>query len=151
MNKKVQKIFKNHGVTIFTLLGVIIGVGIGMALREVNNAEEYWTSRRVSYINFPGEIFLRMLKGLIIPLIVSSLISAVGSLDLSVSRKIGGWAVAYYIITTIMAVILGIILVTTIKPGKHSTGVLEVVPGAVSRNVTTADTLLDLVRYVSDV
>ena len=53
-----------------------------------------------------------MLKGIIIPLVIPSLIVAVGSLDLSLSGKIGGRAVAYYMITTVLAVILGIILVT---------------------------------------
>jgi Na+/H+-dicarboxylate symporter len=61
-----------------------------------------------------------MLKGIIIPLVIPSLIVAVGNLDLSLSGKIGGRAVAYYMITTVMAVILGIILVTRycfVKPG----------------------------------
>ena len=69
------------------------------------------------YVSYIGEIFLRMLKALILPLIVPSLITAVGSLDLSLSGKVGMRAVAYYFATTILAVILGIILVTTIHPG----------------------------------
>ena len=58
-----------------------------------------------------------MLKALILPLIVPSLITAVGSLDLSMSSKVGGRAVAYYLLTTFVAVFLGIIMVTTIHPG----------------------------------
>ena len=69
------------------------------------------------YISFVGELFLRMLKAMILPLIIPSLISAIGSLDMSLSRKIGGRAVAYYGLTTVLAVILGIALVTTIHPG----------------------------------
>ena len=64
------------------------------------------------YVKFIGNLFLQMLKGIIIPLVIPSLIVAVGSLDLSLSGKIGGRAIAYYMITTVMAVILGIILVT---------------------------------------
>ena len=59
------------------------------------------------YINYLGDLFLRMLKSLILPLIISSLISAIGSLDLSLSGRIGARAIAYYMITTIFAVILG--------------------------------------------
>ena len=44
-----------------------------------------WTEREVMYVSYVGEIFLRMLKALILPLIVPSLITAVGSLDLSLS------------------------------------------------------------------
>ena len=39
--------------------------------------------------SLPGELFLRMLKALILPLVVPSLITAVGSLDMSLSGKVG--------------------------------------------------------------
>ena len=69
------------------------------------------------YIGYVGKLFLRMLKALILPLIIPSLIAAIGQLDMSLSGKVGGRAVAYYMITTVLAVILGIILVTSIQPG----------------------------------
>lgn len=128
-----------------TIGGVIVGIVLGIGLREVPAEGEKWSPRDVSYINFIGDIFLRMLKALILPLIVTSLIAAVGSLDLSLSGKIGGRAVLYYVITTVMAVILGIILVVTIQPGKGAEETSGSEKGEV-RNVTTADTLLDLVR-----
>lgn len=86
-----------------------------------------------------------MLKMLILPLIVSSMISAIGSLDLSLSGRIGFRAIVYYMSTTVSAVILGIILVLTIHPGEGSeTGIVRT--GEV-RHVTTPDMLMDLVRY----
>lgn len=56
------------------------------------------------YVQFIGDIFLNMLKCLIIPLLVSSIVSAIGSLDLSLSSKIGFRAIAYYVATTSLAV-----------------------------------------------
>ena len=57
--------------------------------------------------------------------------------------KVGARGVLYYMSTTIIAVILGIILVTTIQPGKGA----EPVKGKeIDRNITTEDTLMDLVR-----
>ncbi len=44
--------------------------------------------REVMYVAYIGELFLRMLKALILPLIVPSLITAVGSLDMSLSGKV---------------------------------------------------------------
>jgi Na+/H+-dicarboxylate symporter len=96
------------------------------------------------YVQFPGDLFLRMLKALIIPLLVSSITSAVGSLDLSLSKKIGGRAIVYYLVTTVIAVVEGIVLVMIIRPGRgefESGG-----PVQSSRPITTVDTLLDLVR-----
>ncbi|XP_065166477.1 excitatory amino acid transporter 1-like [Atheta coriaria] len=85
-----------------------------------------------------------MLKSLILPLIVSSLISAIGSLDLSLSGKIGYRAVCYYLATTICAVILGIIVVTIVHPGRGDSE--SIARAGISRNVTTVDTLMDLFR-----
>ena len=82
---------------------------------------EPWTDREVMYVRYIGELFLRMLKALILPLIIPSLISAIGSLDMSLSGKVGGRAVGYYMATTVFAVILGIILVNAIHPGRAGT------------------------------
>uniref|UniRef100_A0A182J3T4 Amino acid transporter n=1 Tax=Anopheles atroparvus TaxID=41427 RepID=A0A182J3T4_ANOAO len=135
-------------LTTLTILGVVVGIALGLGLRAVPAEGESWDPRNVAYINYVGDLFLRTLKALILPLIVSSLIAAVGSLDLSLSKKIGGRAVLYYLATTVLAVILGIVLVITIKPGSNSDEVEEEGTGGsgVGRNVTTVDTLLDLVR-----
>ena len=42
------------------------------------------------YVSYVGKLFLRMLKALILPLIVPSLVAAVGSLDMSISGKVNG-------------------------------------------------------------
>lgn len=97
------------------------------------------------YIKFLGNLFLQMLKGIIIPLVIPSLIVAVGSLDISLSGKIGGRAIGFFMFTTIIAVILGIILVTTIKPGEGLKNDIST-EGTEQRNITTVDTLMDLVR-----
>ena len=70
------------GLTLATMAGVIGGVVFGLSLRGV---KADWTDREVMYVSYIGEIFLRMLKALILPLIVPSLITAVGSLDMSLS------------------------------------------------------------------
>ena len=62
---------------------------------------------------------MRMLKMLILPLIVSSLIVGLADLDQSASGKLGRRAVVYYMATTGLAVILGILLVVAINPGKE--------------------------------
>ena len=49
---------------------------------------ERWTEREVMYVSYVGKLFLRMLKALILPLIVPSLVAAVGSLDMSISGKV---------------------------------------------------------------
>ena len=55
-------------------------------------------------------------------------------------------SIAYYATTTVSAVILGIILVTVIRPGDHAIGAKTIDDKTPKREVTTADTMLDLIR-----
>lgn len=103
--EKLMRIMSGQWLTVATLASVVVGVVVGLILR--GSASTKWTDREIMYLNFVGEIFLRMLKGLILPLITSSLISAIGSLNISLSGKIGCRAVVYYMITTVLAVGLG--------------------------------------------
>lgn len=142
MAKGVVGFLKRNLLTFFTLVGVVGGCLFGLALKEIN---PHWSPRHKMYIQFPGDVFLRMLKCLIVPLLVASITSAIGALDLSLSKKIALRSIVYYFVTTVCAVVLGIILVTTIQPGAvknfksdNST--------TTKRNVLTADTLMDLVR-----
>ncbi|XP_014474206.1 PREDICTED: excitatory amino acid transporter 1 isoform X2 [Dinoponera quadriceps] len=139
--QKVKSCLRHNALTILTVCGVVGGVVLGIILR--NSREEKWTPREIMYINYLGDLFLRMLKSLILPLIISSLVSAIGSLDLSLSGKIGARAIGYYMVTTICAVILGIILVVSIQPGVGSSARESTRP---AQNVSTVDTLMDLVR-----
>lgn len=138
--QKMRSCLSHNALTILTVSGVIGGVILGIILR---NSRERWTPREIMYINYLGDLFLRMLKSLILPLIISSLVSAIGSLDLSLSGKIGARAIGYYMITTICAVVLGIILVVSIQPGVGSSATETKKP---AQNVSTIDTLMDLVR-----
>ena len=103
--EKFGHFMKHNALTMLTVVGVVAGIVLGLILK--NSRAGTWSQREIMYINYIGELFLRMLKSLILPLIMSSLISAIGSLDLSLSSKIGGRAIIYYMLTTVSAVILG--------------------------------------------
>ncbi|XP_019876544.1 excitatory amino acid transporter 1 [Aethina tumida] len=134
---------KTNTLTIATVAGVVIGAALGFILRAT---KDNWTEREIMYIGYVGDLFLQMLKSLILPLIISSLISAIASLDLSLSGRIAGRAIAYYLTTTFAAVVLGIVLVVSIKPGVGHTGDTDVEEDEEKRHVLTVDTLLDLVK-----
>ncbi|XP_028330090.1 excitatory amino acid transporter 3 [Gouania willdenowi] len=134
-------LLRRNGLLIATVLSVVLGISVGVLVREyatLSNLDK-------KYFGFPGEILMRMLKLVILPLIVSSMITGVAALDSEVSGKIGLRAVIYYFSTTIIAVILGIILVMTIKPGISQT-TEHIDRTGITPNDTTVDTLLDLIR-----
>ncbi|XP_075218953.1 excitatory amino acid transporter 1-like [Lycorma delicatula] len=141
-HKSTTSCWRHNLLTLLTVSGVLGGVFLGFFLRL--SREKKWSNREVMYVQFIGDIFLRMLKALIIPLLVSSIVSAIGSLDLSLSRKIGTQAICYYMVTTTVAVIEGIVIVLLIHPGRGNTS--DITRSGSLRNVTTVDTLLDLAR-----
>jgi len=141
---RAKKVLKSNGLTFATLLGVIIGIILGVSLKA--SREEDWTDREAMYVGYIGKLFLNMLKSVIIPLIIPSLIAAIGGLDLSLSGRIGLRAIVYYMSTTVFAVILGIILVVTIRPGVGADTGDASGDQTTKRNVLTSDTLMDLLR-----
>ncbi|XP_065089341.1 excitatory amino acid transporter 3-like [Ochlerotatus camptorhynchus] len=148
ISKHALRRFINQNLLItLTIGGVIIGIALGLGLRNVGEDENVWTQRNVMYVNLVGDLFLRVIKAIILPLIVTSLISAVGSLETSMSKRIGGMAIVYYIITTIIAVMEGVALVITVQPGKRSSDE-QMTSDSQKTNITTADTLLDLIRNI---
>lgn len=72
---------------------------------------------QVKYISWMGDVFLRLLKMLIIPLVLSSLISGVtnigGSRNLG---RLGLKTMSYYIVTSILAILTGLLLMNLFKP-----------------------------------
>jgi len=71
-------------------------------------------------IGFLGDLFLRLLKMIIIPLIFTSLVSGVGSLGSARSvGRVGIRTVLYYTVSTTLAIAVGLALVNIIEPGTH--------------------------------
>lgn len=139
--RNVKGVLKRNWILLATITSVILGILLGVVVRDyasLSNLEK-------QYFGFPGEILMRMLKLVILPLIVSSMITGVAALDSEISGRIGLRAVAYYFTTTIIAVILGIVLVTTIKPGISQNADNMEREGS-TPNVSTVDTLLDILR-----
>uniref|UniRef100_A0A158P6S9 Amino acid transporter n=1 Tax=Angiostrongylus cantonensis TaxID=6313 RepID=A0A158P6S9_ANGCA len=125
---------------VMTVGSVIAGALLGFAIRPLN-----LSAQTVMLVSFPGELLMRMLKMMILPLIISSLISGLSQLDAKQSGKMGTLAITYYFVTTIVAVITGIILVLSIHPGDPSIKE-DLGEGTEGKTVSTLDTLLDLLR-----
>lgn len=136
-----KRLLKKNWLLIATIVSVLLGISLGLVVREYASLSHL----DKQYFGFPGELLMRMLKLVILPLIISSMITGVAALDSEVSGKIGLRAVVYYFSTTIIAVVLGILLVMTIKPGVSQTAD-HIDRAGTTPDVTTVDTLLDLVR-----
>ncbi|MFI3302541.1 MAG: dicarboxylate/amino acid:cation symporter [Rikenellaceae bacterium] len=95
------------------LTGMIVGLVVGYVAVSVGvgGFVEDWVSPF-------GEIFIRLLKLIAVPLVLVSLIKGIGGLgDMSKLASIGLRSVVMYTLTTICAITLGVCLVLTIRPG----------------------------------
>jgi len=72
----------------------------------------------VSYVSWMGELFLRALRMIIVPLIFTSIISGVANIgDAHNLGRLGVKTFAYYITTSFFAILTGLVLVNIIQPG----------------------------------
>lgn len=77
-----------------------------------------WRPTAAENLHAGGEIFLRLLKMMVVPLVVTSVMSGIlGMGDVRKLGKPGGLTLAYYLTTTVLAVIVGLIVVNVLKPG----------------------------------
>ncbi len=72
-------------------------------------------------LKFIGDLFIRLLKMIIIPLVMASMISGIVSIpDWGHLGRIGLRTFLYYLATTVMAILVGLLLVNLIRPGLHA-------------------------------
>lgn len=97
------------------LLGMILGVVFALVFAQFSWGAEFIGD----WIKPFGTIFINALKLIAVPLILASLIKGVSDLkDISQLSKMGGRTIGIYVLTTIIAVTIGLVVVNTIQPGK---------------------------------
>ncbi|KXJ21974.1 excitatory amino acid transporter 3 [Exaiptasia diaphana] len=130
-------------ITVGVGFGLVIGIFLNGHVGRIKDQEEKATF--LMLLGFPGEILMNMLKMLVLPLIIASLICALAALDSKASNRIARRAIAYYFTTTILAAVLGIVLVVSIRPGESQgdfKGRLKTTP----MEYRSLDAFLDLIR-----
>jgi len=98
---------KNHYLTFFIAGAIVAAIGFAVVLPT-------WAMR----LDLGGEIFLRLLKMMVVPLVVTSVMTGIlGMGDIRKLGKPGAAAIGYYLTTTILAVAVGLVTVNVIRPG----------------------------------
>ncbi|MBU2554934.1 MAG: dicarboxylate/amino acid:cation symporter [Bacteroidetes bacterium] len=96
------------------LIGMAVGVVLGLLAVTL-----HWNEFILHYIKPWGTIFINLLKLIAVPLIVVSLIGGVSNLkDVSTLSRIGLKTILLYLLTTVMAISIGLVVVNLTAPGK---------------------------------
>lgn len=98
---------------------IVLGLVLGL-LFSIASIQFGWDpSFTINYIKPFGTLFVNSLKMIAVPLVLASLIVGVANLgDVSKLSRIGGKTIGIYLLTTVIAVTLGLVAVNLLQPGK---------------------------------
>lgn len=101
------------GMTLGITVGIIMGPSVGWVSPATASTVSDWLA-------FPGKLFLALIQMIVIPLVFASIIRGLaGTEDVDQLRKTGTRVVVYFIATTVLAIIIGLVCVSLIKPGNY--------------------------------
>jgi Na+/H+-dicarboxylate symporter len=96
------------------IIGMVLGIVFGFVMNSVGGGKGFVTDWIAPF----GTIFINLLKLIAVPLILASLIKGISDLkDISKIKSMGLRTIIIYIGTTLIAIIIGLTIVNTIKPG----------------------------------
>ncbi len=127
------------------LLGMVLGVIFGFIMSTQSWGAEFTSD----WIKPFGTIFINVLKLIAMPLILASLIKGVSDLkDLSSLSAMGGRTIGTYVVTTVIAVSIGLLVVNVVKPGASitedtRTELLESYAGDAQKRIKAAENQKD--------
>jgi len=135
---------------------ILIGMGLGVIAGFLIN--ESLGIPGLSFLDAParallgpligpvGTIFIKLLKMLIVPLVLASMIMGVARVgDVRRLGSLGGRTFAYYILTTFASVLVGLVMVNLIRPGVGGTVLGAQAPDVVRTPVTVASIIINMI------
>lgn len=95
---------------------ILIGMALGIVVGYLYNV--FGISDWAVYTNWIGDIFIRLVKMLVVPLVLVSLVLGAASLgDIRKVGKMGGKAFGFFIFTTAIAAMIGLLVANVFQPG----------------------------------
>jgi proton glutamate symport protein len=99
-------------------IGLAWQIFIGLVLGIIVGAIFYGNPKVAAYLQPIGDIFLRLIKMIVIPIVISSLVVGVASVgDLKKLGKLGGKTIIYFEIITTIAIVVGLLAANVFQPG----------------------------------
>jgi len=135
--------FKENLLLTATFSGVLLGVLTGILLRPLELDTD-----TIALLAYPGELFMRLLKLMILPLIIASLITGAASLNAKMNGMIALRTIVYFLATSLLASVVGLVLVIIVHPGDSETKNLLGEGNQEEKKISILDNFLDLGRNV---
>ena len=105
-------------LTHYILLGMVAGVLLGALLHALVGADKEQAANVAGYLHLLADIFLHLIKMIIAPLVFSTLVTGIAHMgDSAALGRIGGRAIAWFIVASLVSLSLGLIFVNLFTPG----------------------------------
>lgn len=102
------------------IIGLLLGVGIGILLNPSTGLLSENISLRIAdWLDLPGQIFMRLVQMIMIPLVFTSIITGIVSNTSENLKTFGPQLLFYFIFTTTIAIIIGLVVTLILKPGQY--------------------------------
>ena len=103
-------------LTRFIVIGLVLGVAVGWVTHRFFPAHGAGVAENATLLPM---IFLRLIKMIIAPLVFATLVVGIAKMgDIATVGRIGGKALAWFIFASLVSLTLGLVLVTSLEPGK---------------------------------
>src|SRR6202047_1395217 len=110
---------RSQRLTMIIFIGMLLGIGVGYACHQLWPDPQ--TAKTVAgYISLFTDIFLRLIKMIIAPLVFSTLVVGVAHMgDTKAVGRIGAKAMTWFIAASLASLLLGMVLVNVLRPGDN--------------------------------
>ncbi|MCF7675693.1 MAG: dicarboxylate/amino acid:cation symporter [Akkermansiaceae bacterium] len=109
---------KHGSIVLALILGLAVGCGLQWLIYQAGGEKPGWVVMLLDAFRFFADLFLRVLKMIIVPLVVGSIISGIaGMSSLEGFARMGLKTWAYYLIGSLVAVAVGLAMVNLVQPG----------------------------------
>lgn len=102
------------------IIGLVLGLGVGVLLNPSTGLlSENFSLRLADWLDLPGQIFMRLVQMIMIPLVFTSIITGIVSNTSDTLKTFGLRLLMYFVFTTAVAIIIGLAVTLILKPGKY--------------------------------
>ncbi|WP_341225256.1 dicarboxylate/amino acid:cation symporter [uncultured Arcticibacterium sp.] len=102
------------------IIGLFLGAGLGILINPSSGfVSESLSLSLANWLDLPGQIFMRLVQMIMIPLIFASIISGIIGNTSDNLKTFGIRLLLYFIFTTIIAISIGLVVTLIMKPGQY--------------------------------
>ncbi|MDR3220962.1 MAG: dicarboxylate/amino acid:cation symporter [Candidatus Accumulibacter sp.] len=106
-------------------VALVAGIIVGLICKAMSESNPDLVKSIFFYLGLVGDVFLRLLKMLIVPLVFFTLAAGVTRMESPDSlRKVGGFIVIFYVLTAALSAFIGLVFALILQPGVGAEGIL---------------------------